>query len=95
LFAGALLLSSRYLSRPTSQARLRLRVLLGLVPLGADWLLPSAGLWTNTPWSRFLTGAAFGIMISSLLIPGVSELLAARLCHAPRATASQNEGDRT
>ena len=95
LLAGALLLSSRYLSRPASEARLRMRALIGLVPMCADWLLPFAGLWTNTPGSRFVTGLAFGIVLSSLLIPGVSELMAAKPWRAPGTYACQNEGDRT
>jgi uncharacterized membrane protein len=52
----------------------RIRVALGTLPLLIDALLPLTGIWTNTPWSRFVTGFAFGATLSSLLVPGVSEL---------------------
>lgn len=43
-------------------ARQQARVLLAAaVPVAADWLLGAAGVWANTPASRGLTGALFGL----------------------------------
>lgn len=43
-----------------SRRRARLLGALALAPLVVDWALGAAGLWTNTPLSRVLTGALFG-----------------------------------
>jgi len=67
--------ASRVPSALVSCSQRRIRVALGTLPLLIDALLPLTGIWTNTPWSRFVTGFAFGAMLSSLLVPGVSELL--------------------
>lgn len=40
-----------------------------------DASLPFAGLWNNTPATRFFTGLAFGAMLSLLLVPGLAEYL--------------------
>ena len=94
LLAATLLLSAGYLARPAAAASLRLRVAFGLAPMLADWLLPLAGLWTNTPPSRFLTGFAFGAMISSLLVPGVAQLMTAAHGRAPATQAILKQGNR-
>ena len=70
----AAVFSSRLPSAPGSCSQRRTRVALGTLPILVDSLLPFTGMWTNTPWSRFATGFAFGVMLSSLLVPGVSEL---------------------
>ena len=56
------------------QAR-RSWALAASLPLLLDALLPHAGLWNSSGTSRFLSGALFGIMASSLLVLGVTELL--------------------
>ena len=43
--------------------------------LMCDAVLPILGIWTNTPASRFLSGLFFGAMLSTLLVPGIAELL--------------------
>lgn len=50
-------------------------VLAGL-PTAVDWALEVLNLWANTPWSRTLTGALFGV------VAGV--ILAANLVTPPR-----------
>jgi uncharacterized membrane protein len=50
------------------------------VPTALDWLVGAVGLWTNTPLSRGLTGAIFG------LVAGV--VLAANLLAVPRRRPS-------
>lgn len=42
-------------------------LLAAAVPAGLDWAVGVAGLWTNTPASRFATGAAFGAMAGLIL----------------------------
>jgi uncharacterized membrane protein len=73
LFVSTLFASRAPTALVTCRQR-RIRVALGALPLLVDALLPFTGLWTNTPWSRFATGLAFGAMLSTLLVPGVSEL---------------------
>lgn len=34
--------------------------------MGLDWIGPILGTWPNVPWSRLLTGAAFGVMVGLL-----------------------------
>lgn len=46
-----------------------------LVP-GIDWAAETAGLWTNTPASRLLTGAVFGSVAGYLLTGAVMGLFA-------------------
>jgi hypothetical protein len=50
-------------------------ILAATIPLALDALLPYAGLWANTGFSRFMTGAWFGIPTASLLARGIEELL--------------------
>src|SRR5437867_264754 len=45
------------------------------LPLALDVLLPFAGIWNSTPFSRLLTGLIFGQMASSLLAPAISDFL--------------------
>ncbi len=57
----------------------RILVIGASSPLLLDTLLPLAGIWTNVPWSRFMSGVIFGGMISTLLLPGLTQFL----CDAP------------
>mgnify|MGYP001061515308 CR=1 FL=1 len=50
-------------------------VLVLAAPMLIDVAAPYLGWWVSTPSSRFLTGVAFGVLVSSLLLPGISELL--------------------
>lgn len=42
-------------------------VVLSLVPMAVDWSLGAAGVWANTPVSRALTGALFGVAAGAVL----------------------------
>jgi uncharacterized membrane protein len=53
----------------------RFWILAASIPLLLDVLLNSAGLWTNTCFSRFFTGLLFGNLASPLLVRGVTEFL--------------------
>ena len=46
-----------------------------LVPTAVDWALGASGVWANTPTSRMLTGAVFGIAAGLIL---AANLLAPR-----------------
>lgn len=47
--------------------RAGLAILLSLVPLGIDWAGDFAGIWHNTPASRLITGAIFGLVAGYFL----------------------------
>jgi uncharacterized membrane protein len=47
-------------------------LLLALALAAADWLLGVAGLWANTPASRFLTGVVLGLVAGYLLARSVA-----------------------
>jgi uncharacterized membrane protein len=51
-------------------------VVCATVPLVVDAALDLAGVWANTPWSRFTTGLLFGTIASMLLVRGMEELRA-------------------
>ena len=44
---------------------------LSLLPLSIDWLVDVLGWWSNTHVSRFVTGAAFGLVGGLYLAKGV------------------------
>ncbi len=92
LFASALF-APRVPSCRVSCSHRRVRVALGTVPLLLDALLPLTGIYTNTPWSRFATGFAFGAMLSSLLVAGVSELYSRTPRRLLRALVRHPHGD--
>jgi uncharacterized membrane protein len=47
--------------------RAGLAILLSLLPLGIDWAGDFAGIWHNTPASRLITGAIFGLVAGYFL----------------------------
>lgn len=51
-------------------------VLAGVLVPGTDWLVDLAGLWTNTPASRLVTGSVFGLMAGTYLVRAVVEAAA-------------------
>lgn len=59
LVLGALALPLLARARPEERARRLLPA--SLVPLALDWGAGVLGLWANTPESRLLTGAVFGL----------------------------------
>lgn len=42
-------------------------LLLSVLPTAVDWFVGTAGIWSNTPFSRFSTGALFGLTAGVLL----------------------------
>jgi len=72
-FLGALPRISRKFPYPDMQ---RTWILAALVPLAFDVFAPYCEIWKNTIWSRFLTGLAFGIGTSVLLLQGLAEFVA-------------------
>jgi len=52
----------------------RVWVLGAVLVLAFDALAPMAGLWTNTPFTRFFSGLLFGTIASSLVVRGLTEL---------------------
>jgi uncharacterized membrane protein len=62
----------RSLRRADSPSRLWL--LLACVPIAADFALGFFGIWENTHFSRFATGAIFGAACALFVVPGFLEL---------------------
>ncbi len=71
----------------------RVWVLVLAAPMLIDVAAPHLGWWVSTPLSRFATGMAFGALISSLLLPGISELLDHGSPKHPRLGAAPLQGE--
>lgn len=58
-----------------ARIRDRARVLLlgAAVPLALDWAVEVLGIWANTPASRALTGAVFGVAAGLVLAAALAE----------------------
>jgi hypothetical protein len=67
-------------------------VLAALAPILLDSGLPAAGLWTNTPASRFASGALFGVMISLLLLSGIPEFIHLLFITQPQNRSAESSG---
>lgn len=52
----------------------RFWLLLAMVPIAIDWLLGIFGIWANTHFSRFVTGAILGAACAVFIIPAIVEL---------------------
>lgn len=65
--------------------RAGLVLLLALVPMGIDWGGDVAGLWTNTPVTRLLTGGVFGLAAGYYLARALVDLMVQRQAAALRA----------
>lgn len=52
----------------------RIIIPLALIPTSLDWLLGVLGLWTNTPWSRLITGALLGLVAGYYLARAMGQL---------------------
>jgi uncharacterized membrane protein len=74
LFAAALL-PPAWCARLCEGRRRRLWALTAALLLAFDATLPYFGIWTNTPVSRFVAGALFGVMLASFALPGLLELM--------------------
>lgn len=46
-------------------------ILVSLTPLALDWGLDAFGIWNNSPFTRTLTGATFGLSMGALLVAAV------------------------
>ena len=49
-------------------------LILACLPLGIDWGLTFFGIWENTHFSRFVTGAILGIACAVYILPALVEL---------------------
>ncbi|MDQ3473147.1 MAG: DUF2085 domain-containing protein, partial [Acidobacteriota bacterium] len=47
---------------------------IAVAPLAIDFGLGFLGIWENTHWSRFITGALFGSVVVFYLMPALAEL---------------------
>ena len=63
---------------------------IAAVPLAIDFALEFFGVWHNTHWSRFVTGAVLGAVVVFYVLPGLIELsLRERIRPTPKI-ASRN-----
>jgi uncharacterized membrane protein len=63
----------------------RFWLFLAMLPMAIDWSLGFSGIWDNTHWSRFLTGAILGAVCAVFIVPALVEIsqLAARKMKRP------------
>ena len=52
----------------------RFWLFLAMIPMGVDWSLGFFGIWENTHWSRFTTGAILGAACGLFIVPALVEL---------------------
>ncbi|MEX0599083.1 MAG: DUF2085 domain-containing protein [Rhodothermales bacterium] len=52
-----------------------LAILIGVLVPGADWVVDVLGLWSNTPASRLMTGAVFGVVAGYYFTGGLVGLI--------------------
>lgn len=71
LLLGTLLARSWALAGPRMR---RCTALCAVLPMLFDFFAPYAGLWTSTASTRFSTGLLFGILVTTLIARGLSEL---------------------
>lgn len=61
-------------------------IVASLIPLGIDWLIDVIGWWSNTPYSRFATGALFGSAAGIYYTKALVELFQKRSQPADEST---------
>lgn len=52
----------------------RIVLFLALVPTAIDWVLGFFGIWENTHFSRFATGAFLGAICAFFVVPGLVDI---------------------
>ncbi|WP_412067610.1 DUF2085 domain-containing protein [Rubrivirga sp. IMCC43871] len=82
--AAAPLLGRHLLASLTTKAQ-GWWLLLAVLPTALDWALGASGVWANTPTSRLLTGALFGLVAGVVL---AANLLTSRSARAPALSPS-------
>jgi uncharacterized membrane protein len=74
------------------ETRRRYWVLGASAPLLLDFALSYSGIWNNTPLVRASTGFLLGVMITSVMVPAISELTLNTAWRLPRRQSSDLEG---
>jgi uncharacterized membrane protein len=52
----------------------RIWLFAAIIPIGIDWTLGVSGVWANTHFSRFATGAILGAACAIYIIPALVEI---------------------
>lgn len=73
-FAAGLLLYPLVRSLRRGDAPARKWLLVALAPTALDFALGFSGIWENTSWSRFVTGALLGAVVAFYVVPGLMDL---------------------
>lgn len=50
-------------------------LIVAAVPISVNWSLGFFGIWANTHFSRFLTGALLGVTCALFIVPGLIDVL--------------------
>jgi uncharacterized membrane protein len=53
----------------------RFWLFLSLIPITIDWSLTIFGIWENTHFSRFVTGAVLGATCATFIVPALVEIV--------------------
>ncbi len=73
-FACATLLYPLMRSLTRDDAPPRSFIIIAFLPMCFDWTLGVTGIWANTAWSRFATGAFLGACAAFYVVPGLVDL---------------------
>lgn len=73
-FATSVLFYPLFRSLKRADAPARIWLLLACVPIAVDFALGYFGIWANTHFSRFITGAIFGATCALFVVPGFLDL---------------------
>jgi uncharacterized membrane protein len=73
-FSGAVISYPLITSLNRTQVPKRKWLFVAAVPLAIDFGLGLTGIWENTHWSRFATGALLGIVAVFFVMPALAEL---------------------
>jgi uncharacterized membrane protein len=73
-FALTTLLYPLFISLRRTYPPERKWLFIGAAPLAIDFGLRLLGIWENTHWSRFITGALFGSVVVFYVMPALAEL---------------------
>jgi len=73
-FTAATILYPLFRSLRRTEAPARKWLFLAAAPLAIDFTLGYLGIWENTHWSRFATGALLAVVSVFYVMPGLMEL---------------------
>lgn len=67
----------------------RVWLVAAMIPIGIDWTLGVFGVWANTHFSRFITGAILGAACAIYIVPALVEIFRLMIGKHERRTNRQ------